>query len=219
MIKVSLDPVSQRGISTRLNDYKKLANKTNREITIELAKACAKEIANRVQPFGLSAKVGKAFEGSIAKQVNRAIRNAEISGDTGTAEYAHKKRRDNKGQVPRNLRMKGRRVRSIPPEDASEIVLKKKQNAGMVKGAWIAAAESLGGKISGIPKWIRRHAGRNGTSDIKIGSNASTVTITNTLGHARSTLSSPNLNAALKTAYNKQWKRMTIQIKKIEGLL
>jgi hypothetical protein len=218
MIRIQMDPVSERGVKVRMNQYRKLLGKTKKEITIELGKACSKEIAMRIQPYGLSAKVGEKFEGSIAKQVNRATRNAELAPAAGTAKQAHKSRRNQKGQVPKSLPIRGRKRRSpFFPEGVTEIILEKKENAGMAKGAWIAAAETLGGKISGIPKWIRRHASANGSSKISASASTSTVAITNELNYAEHSINDQRLRAALKTAYKKQWKRMTIAIKKIKG--
>ena len=69
MIKVTIDQRSLDNFRHGLELYKEQVGKTQREATIELARAAAKELAIKIQPFGISAKAGKKFEGSIQKQV------------------------------------------------------------------------------------------------------------------------------------------------------
>jgi hypothetical protein len=122
-----------------------------------LGKGCAKELASLVPPYGVSAKQGAAFQKSIAKQIDRAIRAANVAGTQGAAGFVHAQVR-RKGQVPKGLKTQGQYKREpIPIKDKVDLLRKKQAAAGTAKGAWVAAGDAIDGKkMRGVAKWIRR---------------------------------------------------------------
>jgi hypothetical protein len=216
MIRVSIDQASLQNFQHGLELYKEQAGKTQREATIELARACAKELAIKIQPFGVSAKAGKRFEASIAKQVWRAVKNSQVQGSNQTIRQAHESRRDDRGQVPRDIQTRGKYRRSpYEADNVREYALKKGKNAGLLKGAWIAAGEKLTNKpITGVAKWVRRHSNKNGAARVAANDSTSTVYITNELDYIKKAQRDAYIQNALKTAYRKQYARMRIEANK-----
>jgi len=84
MISATITPKAAALFKRQIADYERKIGKTERDAMIDLGKLSAKELAIRVQPFGVSAKVGKKFEASIQSQIHRAIKNANISGGSQT---------------------------------------------------------------------------------------------------------------------------------------
>lgn len=217
MIKVQLDPESVRGFRTRVQDYIQEAGKTYADAMEQLAKACAKELAITVPPFGLSAKVGQQYQKSIAKQVNRAVSAGNVAGTPGDAEQLHKRYRNKRGQVPRNLKDRGQYQREpVSVRDKETYIDKAQERAGKAKGGWIAAAEKLNGKkITGVGRWVRRHAQKNGEAAIKIKGAGSEVILTNRVSYIDKLQRQDYVNTALKRGYMRNWRYMTILVKKL----
>jgi len=100
--------------------------------------------------------------------------------------------------------------------DRFELAKQKSINAGISKGAWINAGESLDGKkISGIPKWIRRHVKR-GSSKIDQTASGIVIYLTNQITFIVSAMSDSDINKALTTAYRKNIKRMQTALNKVK---
>jgi len=217
MISATITPKAAGLFKRQIAEYERKIGKTERDAMIDLGKLSSKELAIRVQPFGVSAKVGKKFEASIQAQVHRAIKNANISGGSQNASQAHQSRRNSRGQVSRALTTGGQFRRSpIELADRFELAKQKSLNAGLSKGAWIDAGESLDGKkISGIPKWIRRHV-KNGTSKIDQTASGIVIYLTNQITFIVSAMSDSDINKALTTAYRKNIKRMQTALNKVK---
>lgn len=216
MIKVTIDQRSLDNFRHGLELYKEQVGKTQRDATIELARAAAKELAIKIQPFGISAKAGKKFEGSIQKQVWRAIKNSQVEGRAETIAQAHANRRNANGQVPRDIITRSQYRKSpYEADNVREYALKKAANAGLLKGAWIAAGQALTGKpITGVGKWVKRHANKNGSARVSADPTTSTVYITNELDYVKKAQRDQYINNALRTAYRKQYARMRIEARK-----
>lgn len=210
MIRVEIDPASRRIFRKTVDDYSKKIGKNVEEGVIELVKSGGKQLAQKVPPFGISAQIGKKFQGSVAKQVNRAVRAGNVGVVSGsTAEQVHRAARDGKGQVPKLLKTTGRRVRNpIPVRDKEQHIDRKQEAAGTAKGAWIAAANAVGGKkLSGIPRWISRHM-RNGSARLTRKGISTECELTNSLRYINR-LQPPNLiKSALQAAYQNTLRRM-----------
>lgn len=217
MISARITPKSAASFKRAIAEYEKKIGATERESMIDLGRISAKELAIKVQPFGISAKVGKKFEGSIRKQVHRAIKNANIHGGTQNASDAHQARRNSRGQVSGRLPTKGQFKRvPIDLDDRFELAKKKALNAGLSKGAWIDSGESLDGKkISGIPKWIKRHI-KNGSSQIQSVRSGFVIYLTNSISFISSVMPDSDISKALNIAYRKNLKRMQSALNKVK---
>lgn len=204
---------------SRMRDFIKEAGKTESEAVQLLAKACAKELAITVPPFGLSAKVGRQYQKSIAKQVDRAIKAGNVKGVQGSASTVHESFRISNGQVPKGLKTTGRYNRSpISVRDKETLIDKRQHAAGIAKGGWIASAERLNGnKISGVGAWVRRHAGKNGSSDIRVERAGTSVLLTNSVSYISKLHRQSYIDTALKRGYMRNFRHMTIVVKKLRG--
>lgn len=216
MITASMDAASVRGFRARLAEFQKETGKTTSEGINLLSKAIAKELAIMVPPFGISAKQGAAFQKSLEKQIDRAIKAANVAGTDGSAETVHARVR-RRGQVPKDLKTIGQYKREpIPIKDKVDLIRKKQKIAGQAKAAWIAAGEKIDGKkITGISKWIRRHAHKNGAASVKVAGMGSVVTITNEVDYISSVQSPIMVKKAMQRGYARNFRHMTIVVKKI----
>jgi hypothetical protein len=200
-----------------LDEYRKLYKKTGEEIAQGLGKAAAKQLANYTYPWGMNPAIGKKFEMNLMLQGHRALKAANVSGAQGGPSQVHKSARNSQGQVPKNLETKGRFQRA-PIELSERMAYTEglRKQAGIAKGAWISAGENLGaGKISGVPKWIRRHA-KNGSAAITQGRDGAEVTLTNELDFVRGRKFEQAINPAMAKAYKGQLSRMRLLVKKYE---
>lgn len=204
MIQLEVTQASRAKFLANLKAYEKRAGKSREEATIGLAKASAKQLASKIPPYGVSARIGKKFEESIKTQVWRAIKNAQIKGDAGGVRTAHANRRNSRGQVPRQLNTAGQY--SMAPYDAGDVANhaeRKANQAGLLKSAWISAGNKLqGSRISGIAKWITRHAETHGTSRLSSNLNGVVVYLTNRLDYIIKAQKRSEIESALKVAYN-----------------
>lgn len=204
MIRLEITQASRARFLANLKAYEKRAGKSREETTIGLAKASAKQLASKIQPYGVSARIGKKFEESIKTQVWRAIKNAQIKGDTSGVRTAHSNRRNSRGRVSRQLDTAGKYA--MAPYDAGEVAnhaAKKSAQAGLLKSAWISAGNKLkGNRISGVAKWITRHTVSHGASKISNNLNGVSVYLTNRLDYIRKAQKNSEIQSALKTAYN-----------------
>jgi hypothetical protein len=220
MIRFSMDRSSVYGFRSRLRDFVKEAGKTESEAVQLLAKACAKELAITVLPFGLSSSVGKKFTDSVGKQVDYAWAGSKRDVfQSSSMQAAHQSARNSQGVV-RMRKFGGRPVTNESISVAQKEIYKRKVIAkvGMAKGAWIAAAERLNGKkITGVGAWVRRHAKNNGTSNIRIERAGTTVLLTNSISYIKKIHQQDYIDRALKRGYMRNWKHMTIVVKKLRG--
>jgi hypothetical protein len=218
MIRFQLDPASVRGFRARLTEFSRGTGKTIQESMNLLGKSCAKELASLVPPYGVSAKQGAAFQKSIAKQIDRAIRAANVAGTSGSAGFVHAQVR-RKGQVPKGLKTQGQFKRDpIPIKDKVDLLRKKQAAAGTAKGAWVAAGDAIDGKkMRGISKWIRRHAQKNGAASIRSEGIGSTISLSNNLPYINGLQPQSVIDLALKRGYARNFRHMTIVVKKIRG--
>jgi hypothetical protein len=200
MIQVRISPAQRRKLESELKQFAAKAQVAVGETVAIIGTSVAKELARKVQPFGLTQKTGDVFELSILKQVNKAARYATFKGTQGDIAQVHQQYRNNRGAVtvrpPRQFQPERK------PFDRQEVddhVKKKQANAGIAKAGWITAGESIDSpllktsknrvrKIKGIAKWIRRHVGGSkGSSRFvrKSGLN-STIYLTNNVDYAYS---------------------------------
>lgn len=129
----------------------------------EIARSAARKLAHTVQPYGLTAEKGAQFQKSIGSQVDRAWFGTNLGAFPQTTDMreAHYQARRN-GVVPKRLfrKEKGKPwLDLISSADRDAYKLKAQAKAGRAKGAWVEAANAIGGgKMSGVAQWILRHA-------------------------------------------------------------
>tara|TARA_R110000868_G_scaffold102827_1_gene283350 strand:- start:305 stop:958 length:654 start_codon:yes stop_codon:yes gene_type:complete len=217
MISATITPKSAANFKRLVDEYQRKVGKTEHELMVDLAKSQAKALASVIQPFGVSAKIGKRFEGSIIKQIFRAVKNANITGGNQTAAQAHESRRNQRGIVPTSATTRGQYKRSpISFEETLAYAKKKARNAGFAKAAWIAAAESIDGKkLSGIPKWLREDV-KHGSSKVSKEKSSTVIFLKNHISYITSVMNQSDANKALSVAYNKNLKRMQSALNKVK---
>lgn len=200
MIQVRISPAQRRKLESELKNFASRSGIAVAETVAIIGQSVAKELARKVQPYGLTQKKGTAFEQSIVKQVNKAARYATFKGTQGDIKQVHESYRDKRGAVvfrpPRQFQPKRKPFTREEVDPYSE---KKKSNAGIAKAGWIAAGESIDSpllktakgisrRIKGVAPWIRRHVNSNKGSSafIRKGGLNSTIFLTNKVDYAYS---------------------------------
>lgn len=200
MIEVRISPAQRRKLENELKAFAKKSGVAVAETVAILGQSVAKELARKVQPWGLGKKQGDKFELNILKQVSKAARYATFKGSPGDVSDVHARYRNRNGAVtvraPEKIQPK--RTPFVRPEVLTE-AKKKQANAGMAKAGWIAAGESIDSpllktakgiskRIKGIAPWIRRHVSSNKGSSafVRKGGLNSTIYLTNKVDYAYS---------------------------------
>jgi hypothetical protein len=200
MIQVRISPAQRRRLEGEMKQFAKRAGVAVGETVAIIGSSVAKELARKVQPFGLSEEVGEKFMKSIMAQVHRSVRWAIFKGTEGTVSQVHGMYRNSRGAVivrpPRQFQPKRKTLDWI---DVDEHLALKQQNAGIAKAGWIAAGENIDSpllrtaknkvrQIKGVAKWIRRHvkASKGSSRFVRKGGLNSTVYLTNKVDYAYS---------------------------------
>ena len=162
-----MDQAAKAKVLSTLADFQRQTGKSCEDGLREVAGSVGKQLATKVYPFGLSANIGERMQGSIDKQVRRAIRHGNVTGQGGNAASVHLQNRNRRGRVPKDISTDGRFKRS--PIGIGETIAQselKKKLAGQGKGAWIQAANSAKkGNLTGVAAWEARHWNKgNGAS-------------------------------------------------------
>jgi hypothetical protein len=202
MIQVRISPAQRRRLEGEMKQFAKRAGVAVGETVAIIGSSVAKELARKVQPFGLSEGVGKEFMGSIAKQVHRAARYAQFKGIEGDIRTIHRQLRSQNKKMQVMVRPPEKfqpKRKEFDNEELREYVNKQMNKAGRAKAGWVSAGESIDSpllrtiqgkirKIKGIPKWVRRHVGHGlGSSRfVRKGGLNSTVYLTNKVDYAYS---------------------------------
>jgi hypothetical protein len=210
MIEIKIDPASKRLLDAEISRYVAKKNSDGEKAIMELGAHVAKGLAGKVQPWGLSVGKMKKYMLSIEKQANRAVKNANVMGDAGTASAAHESRRGRRGQVSKNLQTTGQyKQKPISIADRTAQAKKKAAVAGTAKGAWLHCAVKCFSAIR-IPAFFRKFL-KNGTMS-KTGNGLNTaITITNHLDYIQNAMSGDEIKSGIATGY----RAMIGKIKKI----
>lgn len=220
MIRAEVDRESLRLVLHYMDRYQSRLGKTVKDLTRELAKAAAKELAIKIQPFGITSQTGKKFEMSIKKQVWRAAKHAQVEGGPTTIKAAHRTNRTSSGYVKMHIRTKGQmRMSPFYADDVTAYALVQAKKAGMMKGAWIAAGEEAGGGKIKVAKWVRRHAGKNGSATVTVAKNGTNIMLHNSVSYVSKAQTAYYVGSALRIAYRKQLKRMRISIRRADDIM
>ena len=219
--EITVDPREVRDFEKRMAEYGKIVQKTHSEAMVELGKSVARQLAHRTQPLGLSAGVGKKYQTSIRAQVERSLKNANVTAGGGSAQVEHGSRRDGRGRVPKAIPTEGQFKRyPFEIEERNEYAKRKAANAGMLKAAWIAAGEALGGpKMSRVAAWIGKHVSKmEGKAKVFLGGifKDHEIWLTNSVAYAGRALRKGDMQKAVNEAFRRQIRTMNIQISKAE---
>jgi len=232
MIQVRISPAQRRKLEKDLKLFAKKSGVAVAETVAIIGSSVAKELARKVQPYGLTQKQGTSFELSIVKQVNKSARYATFKGTEGDIEQVHQQYRNRSGAVdvrpPRQFQPQ-RKV--FDRADVDAWAEKKKTNAGIAKAGWIAAGENIDSpllrtirgqirKIKGVARWIRRHVSSNKGSSrfVRKGGLNSTIYLTNKVDYAYSK-NNANINAvtgAIADGYKRSITIIKARLKKLQ---
>jgi hypothetical protein len=183
-----------------MKEFAKKSGVAVAETVAIIGQSVSKELARKVQPFGLTQKTGDKFQESIAKQIGKAARWGQYKPIEGQLKDVHSQVRDRSGAVkvkpPRQFQPKRK---GFSKAEIEGNIRDKQRKAGLAKAGWIAAGESIDSpllktargvtrKIKGVAQWIRRHVkGSSGSSKfVRKGGLNSTVFLTNSVDYAYS---------------------------------
>ena len=165
-MKIDFRVVGQSETIQLLRKFEKLTGKGVEDGIREMALSTARQLAIKVQPYGVSnSGKGKKFVENIERQVSQIWFGVNLGAypETTNLRQAHRQQR-------RNGRVRGRKFRKeqgnwwrnlIPESERDRYVVEQQAKAGRAKAAWLTAGNSLGvGKASKIGKWIDRHIGK-----------------------------------------------------------
>ena len=162
MASVEIDRASRRKMEETLTNFAKATGKSVEDGIRDVARSAARKLAHTVQPYGLTTGIGKKFERSIGFQVDTAWMGANLGAYPATNDMrqAHMQARRN-GVIPfRKFRRQKDKpwLYLISGEERSAYKKTVQAKAGRAKGAWVQAANAIGGaKMSGVAQWIDRH--------------------------------------------------------------
>jgi len=232
MIRISISPKQRRILDAEMKAFATRAGVAVGEVVAIVGQSCAKELALKIQPWGLTQAKGDKFALNIEKQIRKAARYGIKYGVAGTLDDIYKKYRNKSGTV------RGKSAGKFQPKrplfEKSEIdalVVKQVKKAGTSKAGWIAAGESISSpllktakgaamKIKGISKWIRRRVNSSvGSSFFKNnGRLSSTVYLTNNVDYAYSSNNSnkTQVSSALNKGYRDSIKMIRSALKKLK---
>jgi hypothetical protein len=234
MIQVRISPAQRRKLESELKDFAKKSQVAVGETVAIIGSSVAKELARKVQPYGLTRAVGRQFELSIAKQAHKAARYAEYKGINGSIEEVHRQIRaqNKKFQVlvspPAKFQPKRK---TFDDQELRSYISKVMFKAGQAKAGWVAAGESIDSpllktirgqirKIKGVSKWIRENVtSSSGKSKFirKSGLN-STVLLTNEIGYAYSggNANKKTWQSAIADGYKRSATMIRARLKKLK---
>jgi len=211
MIKLEIDRQSAAAFKRELDAYQKKKGVVAKDAIRELAGEVALGLASRVQPWGMSVAKQRKFALSIAKQVGRAVKNANISQGSDDARSAHKKRRNTKGQVPKELNTAGQYKRQpISKQERDQLARRKMSSSGQAKASWAGAGlkafPSL--KVAGFFKRLVKACSATVSGN---GMNT-TVVISNELDYIERTMPQSAIQSGIQIGYRKMFRKLKNRI-------
>jgi hypothetical protein len=199
MIQVRISPAQRRKLEGDLKEFARKSGIAVGETVAIIGSSVAKELARKVQPFGLTDKAGTQMDLAIVKQVQKAARWAELKGIEGDFKTIHTQLRPRGSVSVRPPKQFQPKRQEFTDTEVWTQMQRKRVRAGQAKAGWISAGEGIDSpllktirgqirKIKGIAKFIRRHVnGKNGSSRfVRKGGLNSTVYLTNNVDYAYS---------------------------------
>jgi hypothetical protein len=219
MIEVKISPRQLAKLEAEIKEFTRKSGVAVAETVAIIGHEAAKELASKIQPWGMSQAVGTKYELNILKQVQKAARWANYKGTQGDIASVHSQYRNRRGSVtvrpPRTFQPKSQ---IIDKQEILNYAKQKQENAGIAKSGWVAAGESIDSpllktkrgkfkRMKGVAKWIRRHASdKTGEARmIKRQLISSSVLLTNKVDYAYAS-GSPNrgyVEKSIATGYRK----------------
>tara|TARA_R110000868_G_scaffold106895_1_gene292803 strand:+ start:914 stop:1618 length:705 start_codon:yes stop_codon:yes gene_type:complete len=165
---MSMNRETRRKFKSALEEFAMRTGKSVEDGIDEIAMSAGRELAKKVQPYGLTDTQGNKFIGNIGKQIDYAwmavnLGAAPATGDMRAAHYAMRMAGGRKGRgkypFPKIKKERGQRWLNLISVSEKEAYKRKQQaKAGQAKGAWVSATNKIGStKLSGIAAWISRH--------------------------------------------------------------
>jgi hypothetical protein len=232
MIRISISPKQRRILDAEMKEFAKRAGVAVGEVVAIVGQSCAKELARKVQPWGLSQAVGIKFMTSIEIQIRKAARYALQRGIEGDLKSVHQRLRNRRGAVTVQPSAEfDPKRKPFGKWEAPKLIDNKLPKAGRAKAGWIAAGESISSpllktargitrKIKGVPDWVRRHAKSSFGSSIfrNNGRLSSTVYLTNNVNYAYSKNNSNrgDVSTALSDGYKRSITMIRARLKKLK---
>lgn len=168
-VKIEIDKATMRKMEKTISDFVKATGKTAETGIQKIAMIGAKQLAIKVQPYGITGKTKTMLHNIVAKQAHRAVSNANVEGINGSAASVHLKARK-AGRVPRDIPTKGQFKRApISFAERNSHVDRQVKKIGRAKAAWIEAGENINGEKISVQKWLRSSAGGGFGKAIKKG--------------------------------------------------
>lgn len=213
-VNVSIDRATKRKMERVISDFAKATNQTAEDGIRRIAVLGARQLATKVQPYGITGEARKLLHGAAAAQSHRAISNANVEGIQGDAASVHLRARKG-GRVPRDISTRGRFKRSpISFAERNQHVDKQVKKVGRAKAAWIEAGESTGEKIT-VQKWLRQNIGGGYGSATTRGKGIEyTVTLNNKTPYIRKIQFPQDVAAAVVAAMKNSFKGMITSTQK-----
>jgi hypothetical protein len=165
-VNVSMNLESKRKFKSAMDEFLHRSGKSTEESIDVMAMSAGKQLASKMQPYGLNQKQGEKFKRNIGRQVEQVWFGVNLGEypATGDIRAAHRDQRmagKNKGTVEFRKFQKKRGQRwldLISVGDKENHKRRMQARAGQAKGAWIAAANSIGkSRLTGLPAWVSRH--------------------------------------------------------------
>lgn len=232
MIRISISPKQRRILDAEMKEFAKRAGVAVGEVVAIVGQSCAKELARKVQPWGLSQAVGLKFMESIEIQIRKAARYALQRGIEGDLKSVHQRLRNRRGAVTvQPSKEFDPKRKPFGKWEVPKLIDNKLPKAGRAKAGWIAAGESISSpllktargitrKIKGVPDWVRRHAKSSFGSSIfrNNGRLSSTVYLTNNVNYAYSKNNSNrgDVSTALSDGYKRSITMIRARLKKLK---
>jgi len=211
MIKLEIDRQSAAAFKRELDRYERKKGVVAKDAIRELAGEVALGLASRVQPWGMSVAKQRKFSLSIAKQVHRALKNSNVTQGGEDARTAHSKRRDRKGQVPKDLRTNGR-IKNDPilKSERVQLAQRKMKASGQAKASWAGAGLKAFSTLK-VPAFFRKMIKACSATVSGSGMNTSVV-ISNDLNYIERTMPQSAIQSGIQIGYRKMFRKLKNRI-------
>jgi hypothetical protein len=163
---VSFEPGAIDKIRSTLEEFARMTGKGIEEGVKEVGMSAGRQLAQKLQPYGLKQGPGEKFIKSIGRQVDITFLGVNLGAfpantDIKEAHFAARFKGQRKGTVDHRLfrKEKGQKWLNLISQSEKEQHARKQQaKAGRAKGAWVQAVNEISQKkMSNVAKWISRH--------------------------------------------------------------
>jgi len=214
-MKITAQMVNEASFKRTLKQWGKLTGKGVEEGIKQITEATGRALASKVQPFGLSAAKGDAYQESIMDQVYHVRYGVNVGKFQGNSiRQAHEAARK-RGRIYVYHIVSDTWEPKISKAEAESYGRRKAANAGMAKAAWIDATQQATGRTmkTRIPQWIKRHVGSNhGRGYMRKSGISAEAHLQNNLNYISYTQKGRDFTSALRQGRTNALKMMMRQI-------